>query len=99
MGHADIQTTMKYLHCEPRKEDAELLGEGIPGRAVTGGERGSRVAVGSILVPGYLGAHATRERSCGGAFPGCSSSGLKHLRSRARDQRRPATPPRWAGVW
>ena len=25
MGHADIQTTMKYLHYEPRKEDAELV--------------------------------------------------------------------------
>jgi integrase len=24
MGHADIQTTMKYLHYESRKEDAEL---------------------------------------------------------------------------
>jgi len=25
MGHADIQTTMKYLHYSPRKEDAELV--------------------------------------------------------------------------
>ena len=25
MGHADIQTTMKYLHYESRKEDAELV--------------------------------------------------------------------------
>jgi integrase len=25
MGHADIQTTMKYLHYEPRKEDADLV--------------------------------------------------------------------------
>jgi integrase len=25
MGHADIQTTMKYLHYEPRQEDAELV--------------------------------------------------------------------------
>jgi integrase len=25
MGHADIQTTMKYLHYAPRKEDAELV--------------------------------------------------------------------------
>jgi integrase len=25
MGHADIQTTMKYLHDESRKEDAELV--------------------------------------------------------------------------
>jgi hypothetical protein len=25
MGHADIQTTMKYLHYESRAEDAELV--------------------------------------------------------------------------
>jgi integrase len=25
MGHADIQTTMKYLHYAPRAEDAELV--------------------------------------------------------------------------
>ena len=25
MGHADIQTTMKYLHYAPRTEDAELV--------------------------------------------------------------------------
>ncbi|MCA1682855.1 MAG: site-specific integrase [Actinobacteria bacterium] len=27
MGHADIQTTMKYLHYEPREEDAKLVAE------------------------------------------------------------------------
>ena len=27
MGHADIQTTMKYLHYESRDEDAELVAE------------------------------------------------------------------------
>jgi integrase len=27
MGHADIQTTMKYLHYEPREEDARLVAE------------------------------------------------------------------------
>jgi hypothetical protein len=25
MGHADIQTTMKYLHYAPRSEDAQLV--------------------------------------------------------------------------
>jgi len=25
MGHADVQTTMKYLHDAPRAEDAELV--------------------------------------------------------------------------
>lgn len=27
MGHADVQTTMKYLHCAPRDEDAALVAE------------------------------------------------------------------------
>jgi integrase len=27
MGHADIQTTMKYLHYVPREEDARLVAE------------------------------------------------------------------------
>jgi hypothetical protein len=27
MGHADIQTTMKYLHYAPREEDARLVAE------------------------------------------------------------------------
>ena len=27
MGHADIQTTMRYLHYAPREEDAELVAE------------------------------------------------------------------------
>ena len=31
MGHADIQTTMKYLHYAPRDEDAELVAEAFRG--------------------------------------------------------------------
>jgi integrase len=31
MGHADIQTTMKYLHYAPRREDAELVAEAFRG--------------------------------------------------------------------
>jgi integrase len=33
MGHANIQTTMKYLHYVPRDEDAELVAEAfrLPG--------------------------------------------------------------------
>jgi hypothetical protein len=27
MGHADIQTTMRYLHYAPRSEDAKLVAE------------------------------------------------------------------------
>lgn len=31
MGHADIQTTMKYLHYAPREEDAALVVEAFAG--------------------------------------------------------------------
>ena len=31
MGHADIQTTMKYLHYAPRAEDAALVAEAFGG--------------------------------------------------------------------
>jgi hypothetical protein len=27
MGHADVQTTMRYLHFVPRAEDARLIAE------------------------------------------------------------------------
>jgi hypothetical protein len=27
MGHADVQTTMKYLHYAPRADDARLVNE------------------------------------------------------------------------
>jgi len=30
MGHADIQTTMRYLHFAPRDEDAALVAEASP---------------------------------------------------------------------
>jgi integrase len=34
MGHADVQTTMRYLHYAPRNEDAQLVAEAfrVPGR-------------------------------------------------------------------
>jgi len=35
MGHADIQTTMKYLHYVPRADDARLVAEGFSRPAVT----------------------------------------------------------------
>jgi integrase len=42
MGHADIQTTMKYLHYAPRDEDAELVAEAFrasdAGRALAQGK-------------------------------------------------------------
>jgi integrase len=33
MGHADIQTTMKYLHYAPRAEDAELVAQAFAASA------------------------------------------------------------------
>jgi integrase len=32
MGHADIQTTMRYLHYAPHAEDARLTNRGLPRR-------------------------------------------------------------------
>jgi integrase len=38
MGHADIQTTMRYLHYAPRQEDARLVAEAFAvDTGVTGG--------------------------------------------------------------
>jgi integrase len=37
MGHADIQTTMRYLHYAPRDEDARLVAEAF--RVETPGAR------------------------------------------------------------
>ncbi len=33
MGHADIQTTMRYLHYAPREEDARLVAEAFEVKA------------------------------------------------------------------
>jgi integrase len=45
MGHADIQTTMKYLHYAPRQEDAALVAEAfgaVPAVPVSGRPRARR---------------------------------------------------------
>jgi integrase len=43
MGHADIQTTMKYLHYAPRAEDAALVADAFGGSSVgTAQERTAR---------------------------------------------------------
>jgi len=34
MGHADIQTTMRYLHYAPREEEARLVAEAFAVDAV-----------------------------------------------------------------
>ncbi len=39
MGHADIQTTMRYLHYAPRDEDARLVAEAF---AIQGAEEVER---------------------------------------------------------
>ncbi len=33
MGHADVQTTMRYLHYAPREEDAQLVAPRVRGPA------------------------------------------------------------------
>jgi integrase len=38
MGHADIQTTMRYLHYAPRADDARLVAEAFAARAVADDE-------------------------------------------------------------
>jgi integrase len=38
MGHADIQTTMRYLHYAPREEDARLVAEAFQVETPIGGE-------------------------------------------------------------
>ena len=35
MGHADVQTTMRYLHYAPREEDARLVAEAFRLETVT----------------------------------------------------------------
>jgi hypothetical protein len=60
MGHADIQTTMRYLHYVPREEDAQLVAGALPWR------RDSQAA----SVPSPLARHL-----CGSAEPRCWSRG------------------------
>ncbi len=44
MGHADIQTTMRYLHYAPRTEDARLVAEAFQVEEhVAGGDVSGRV--------------------------------------------------------
>jgi hypothetical protein len=38
MGHADIQTTMRYLHFAPRDEDARLVAEAFEVKGAGAGE-------------------------------------------------------------
>ena len=45
MGHADIQTTMRYLHYTPRAEDAALVAEVFAVRDDLGGRQPERVRV------------------------------------------------------
>ena len=50
MGHADVQTTMKYLHYVPRPDDAALVAEAFavdPVRSTTPGPDGRASGAGS----------------------------------------------------
>ena len=48
MGHADIQTTMKYLHYSPRDGDAELVARAFQIEAQTGASRAAGVRPGTV---------------------------------------------------
>ena len=49
MGHADIQTTMKYLHYESRPQDAQLVAEAFAPTMCPRNPNGScRQATGSV---------------------------------------------------
>jgi integrase len=41
MGHADVQTTMRYLHYAPRGDEAELVAEAFAVNSVDTVERRS----------------------------------------------------------
>jgi integrase len=41
MGHADIQTTMRYLHYAPREGDAQLVAEAFQVQTPMGGDNGT----------------------------------------------------------
>ena len=52
MGHADIQTTMKYLHYAPREEDARLVAEAFAlssGAGTLGDDLGRPGTSGDVL--------------------------------------------------
>lgn len=50
MGHADVQTTMRYLHYAPRAEDAALVAEAFAlGERSTGSGAAESVATGGTL--------------------------------------------------
>ena len=46
MGHADIQTTMRYLHYAPRAEDAQLVAEAFKVEAPAGASRAPALSQG-----------------------------------------------------
>jgi integrase len=46
MGHADIQTTMKYLHYAPRGDEAALVAEAFATVEVAGSGLGRRTPTG-----------------------------------------------------
>jgi hypothetical protein len=61
MGHADVQTTMKYLHYAPRADDARLVAEAFAEEPIADV---SKVEGGvDPAVPRPLGPHRVARRS------------------------------------
>jgi len=69
MGHADIQTTMKYLHYAPREEDARLVAEAFAVSPVAPPRTTSDNLEDPRPYPGHLG---TASRATG--VPGASGA-------------------------
>ena len=85
MGHADVQTTMRYLHFVPRAEDARAGGRGVSGgaAAVRGCGRAlrSEASGGPVTVRGgHRGSRRPACRADGGAL--AARRGTSILRSR-----------------
>jgi hypothetical protein len=75
MGYADIQTTMKYLHYESRKEDAQLVARAfrLPGSDEAMGEPSLPIRGGYARARG--GARA-RERGSSGVRRAAAARGV-----------------------
>ena len=108
MGHADIQTTMRYLHYAPRPEDARLVGRAFDSesnaRALDSGiAADERAQTAPLLDPRHMQAALIGERRS------APRSGLPHKRPHERSKRTSPThpvasgpigvgyPPRWLG--
>ncbi len=99
MGHADIQTTMRYLHYAPRSEDAELVAEAFRLATPAEDRRGRQGMSGRLrdvlgrLAPGSV---ASRGRLRTSRSPPARSLAPKWLTTRPSDVSRLLLGQQWA---